>query len=105
MDAPTLTALIDRARARRDSILKSKGDDYTRRDQDRLSNFKRIAAQVGVSPLVVWFTYYQKHVDAIATYVQNGSVASENIEGRFDDAANYLDLGLALVSELQKVDK
>ena len=77
-------------------LLESKGYEYSRAgdvNDDTLANFKRIAATTGVHPLVVWFTYTQKHMAAIATYVRNTAAGkeykkSEPIEGRFVDAVN-----------------
>lgn len=99
MDIERLTQVIDNARARQDKILKQKGADYTRHSADRLANFKRGAEGLGLSPLQVWAVYFSKHVDAIMSFVKTGKVESEAIEGRFDDAINYLYLGEALIRE------
>lgn len=101
MTSEEFDLLLREARARQDVILKQKGDDYTRREPDRLSNFKRAGADFGVSPLVVWGIFFKKHLDAIQAFVKTGKAESEAIEGRFDDAINYLYLGLALVKELE----
>lgn len=90
MNSADFNALVAKARERQDGLLKSKGDDYTRHEADRLSNFKRGAAQIGVSPLVVWAIYFNKHIDAIMAFIKTGKAESEAIEGRFDDAVNYL---------------
>jgi hypothetical protein len=81
-------------------LLVSKGADYTD-GKDRLHNFKVIATELGVSPLIAWFVYAYKHWKSIARYVQNGRTQSESIQGRFYDLRNYLDLGLALLAELE----
>lgn len=99
MDTATFNKLVDRARMRQDQILKVKGNDYTRHEADRLSNFKRSAAAIGLSPLQVWAIFLNKHLDAIMAYVKTGRVESEGIQGRFDDVQNYMYLGEALIEE------
>ena len=91
--------IVVTARQRQDHLLKVKGDDYTRHEPDRLSNFKRAAAGLGISPLQVWAVYASKHWDALLAFVKTGKAESEAIEGRFDDLANYLYLGEALIKE------
>jgi hypothetical protein len=100
MNADQFRQLCIDARDRQDSILFKKGIEYTQGADDRGANFKRIAERLGVDPLVIWYAYFQKHVDAIASYVKFGKVQSEEpIEGRFDDCMNYLLLGLLLVHD------
>jgi len=85
-------------------VLKAKGQDYTRDDPDRLANFKRIARDIGCSPLLVWYVYFTKHIDAIASFVKTGKVESEGLRGRFIDARNYLALGYALYLDPHRED-
>lgn len=90
-------------------IMIAKGGEYAHGD-DRLDNFKRNAAQLGLTPLDVWAIYFRKHLDAITIYVQDQRLGrerprSESITGRFDDAINYLILGKALVIEQEKANK
>ncbi len=100
MNAEQFKELCDGTRRRQDDILFSKGIEYTQGAEDRGANFKRLAESLGVDPLLVWAVYFGKHVDAIYSYVKFGEVKSgEAIEGRFDDAMNYLLLGLMLVVE------
>lgn len=72
-----------------DAILKVKGNDYTQGD-DRLKNFDRNGARLGLRPEQVLAVYMNKHLDAIETYLRRGAVESEPIEGRIQDAINYL---------------
>lgn len=65
---------------------------------DRLANFKRVAAAMGVRPLQCWLCYFLKHVDSISTFVRTG-FESEGFRGRAVDVANYAILGAALVQE------
>lgn len=87
-------------------IMISKGGEYAHGD-DRLDNFKRNAAKLGLNPEDVWAVYFNKHIDSIDTYIQDirkgvNRPRSESILGRFDDAINYLILGKALVVERSK---
>lgn len=76
-----------------------KQKDYSQGTEDVLSNFKRIAEASGLQPLQVWLVYFLKHVDAVSTFAKTGRVASEPIEGRFQDLLNYVFLGYALVKD------
>lgn len=93
--------LLEDCRWRRDIILFGKGMEYSG-NQDKVSNFKRVAEMVGLSPMQVWAIYFLKHVFSIMNYVSTGKESSEGMEGRFDDAANYIDLGWALYKDLKE---
>jgi len=83
----------------------SKGREYTM--GDRLDNFKRIGAEMGISPKQALWVYLKKHLDSIANYICNevkcdaGSKPklSEPIEGRILDARVYLALLRGLIEE------
>ena len=85
------------------NILVAKGHDYTD-GKDRLSNFKIVAKQCGITPIQVWYVFLTKHLLAIETFVREGEVYSESMEGRFTDAINYLLLGEALMQDLADED-
>ena len=88
-----------------DKVLNSKGQEYTQGCDDRLKNFKTIAAETGADPILVWYIYFKKHVDAIASYVKHGEAKSEEgIEGRILDVRNYCVLGRALIQEKNELD-
>lgn len=87
-------------------LLVVKGGEYAG-DTDRLSNFKRGAELVGVTPLQCLFIYLSKHYDAISTYVRDDAEEvkrprSEAITGRLDDMINYCILAKALIAEKEK---
>lgn len=67
----------------------TKGKEYAGSD-DRLANFKRLGADLGMDPRAVLWVYLTKHLDAIRSYLRRGHVLSEPIEGRIDDAILYL---------------
>ena len=101
MNTPELTEFADGFVASMHAILGVKGPSYsgaTDPTADRLGNFKRCAKAAGVTPMQAWLIYFQKHVDAVSTYVRTG-LQSEPIMGRFLDLANYALLGAALVEE------
>lgn len=99
MNAREFDQIVAIARARQDRIMQSKGADYTRHEEDRLSNFKRTAAGIGLTPLQVWAVFANKHWDAIMAYIKTGKAESEAIDGRFDDVHNYLYLLEGLLKE------
>lgn len=66
-----------------------KGNDYAG-NEDVFANFKRNAQRLGLKPHEVWAVYFFKHIDAIETYLRDGEIKSEPIEGRIDDAILYL---------------
>lgn len=85
------------------TLLVVKGGEYAG-NADRLANFKRGAALVGVTPLQCLFIYLSKHYDAVATYVRDRADGttrprSESINGRLDDMINYCILAKALIAD------
>lgn len=99
MTSEDFNALVETARKRQDALLFAKGADYTRRSPDRLSNFKRNAEAIGLTPIQVWAVYAGKHWDAIMSFIKSGKSESESIESRFDDLTNYLYLLEGLLKE------
>ena len=84
-------------------LLISKGAEYAG-NEDRLANFKRGAAHIGVTPLQVALIYTSKHFDALSTYIRNDArgmeqILSEPIDGRIHDLINYCFLIKALIIE------
>ena len=53
------------------SVNVQKGNDYSG-DKDAFLNFKRNAVTLDVKPELVWAVYFNKHIDAIMTYVREG---------------------------------
>jgi hypothetical protein len=83
------------------SIMKSKGLAYSG-IEDKLGNFKRIAKQLGLSPKQVWAVYFEKHHDALSSYLRGEYSDSEPIRGRIQDLINYLFLLYGLIEEESK---
>ncbi len=75
-----------------DRLLTQKGNDYTQgaasysivagEPRARLKNFYRNAEKLGIPARTVLAVYLGKHLDAIETFLRNGQVESEPIEGR-----------------------
>lgn len=79
-------------------IRDTKGKEYAT-EEDTLADFKEVAAEAGITPLQCWATYVKKHQRAIDTYIREGSVKSEAIEGRILDVIVYHHLLLGLIAE------
>jgi len=72
-------------------LMLDKGKEYTVSDEDKFKNFKSIAERMKCSPEEVALIYLLKHMDSIRNYVLYGiESSSESIEGRIQDARNYL---------------
>lgn len=84
-----------------------KGGEYAG-DVDRLANFRRNAANLGIMPETVWAVYAGKHWDAIQQYVndlQHGKSRPrmESLAGRADDLIVYCILFKALLEDRDAV--
>jgi hypothetical protein len=99
-----LTQIIDDTFAEIRRIRESKGKDYSRGEADTLSNFKRHAAALGLTPEQVWAVYASKHWDAVVSFCKHGQVESEPIDGRIDDALTYLLLLKGLIADRQRAE-
>ncbi len=84
-------------------IMDEKQPEYTNNNEDVLHNFKSTAERIGIKPLQVWATFFDKHVQSILSNTSNDDIIpAEPIETRFADALNYLVLGLALLADKNK---
>ena len=93
--------LMDETFVKIRAITASKGEEYSN-SGDQLANFKRGAERTGLRPQHVWSVLFYKHLDAIDHYVRTGSVLSEDLDGRIDDAIHYLLLLKALYHDYQQ---
>lgn len=82
----------------------TKGKEYSG-DEDALRNFKEVARACGITPQQALMTYATKHWQAINSYVKNGRVYSEPIQGRLRDLVLYGLLMIALVEEEEQQAK
>ena len=82
------------------NIMADKGPEYTVGDEDVLNNFKSTAKKLGVDPLIVWYSYFDKQVSSVAAHVSNEDLnEAEPMLSRFADIINYAQLGYALFRE------
>lgn len=105
MNKQDFQKLLDQTHQNMKNLTASKGEEYAR-DADQLANFKRQAEQCEVSRFIVWLVYFNKHLDAIISFIssvksgKSGPALSEPIESRIDDAILYLILLKALIKDL-----
>lgn len=90
-------------------LVETKGHEYSG-DLDRLLNFKRNGAALGLMPSTIWAVYAAKHWDSIMQYMQDLQHGryrelSEPIEGRIDDLITYLLLLKGLLNEPRANEK
>lgn len=89
-------------------ILEWKRGEYAPHD-DRLQNFREVAAFLNKRPAEVALTYLMKHIQSITLAVRTGSYnwtwnteGGEGLKQRFADARNYLLLLAACLEEESK---
>ena len=103
-------ALINTTFEEMQALTATKGEEYAASD-DQLANFKRSAKQAGIGVRQAWLVFFNKHMDAIRSYIYNvsrskhGYAPSEPIEGRIDDAILYLLLLKAIIQERDGLQK
>jgi hypothetical protein len=103
VDRAYFNALRDKHYQKIVEINEAKGHDYAG-EEDALANFKkddeRVRRIVDNDPtLAKWYIYFDKHYEAVMTFLEEGDVKSEPIEGRIHDAILYLFLLLGLLEE------
>lgn len=86
-----------------------KGGEYSG-DDDRLLNFRRNGAALGLRKETVWAVYAAKHWDALMQYIKDQQYGKdrqrlESLEGRCDDLIVYLLLFKAMLQESQDAKK
>lgn len=109
MNLSDFTTLFSETTKEMEKLLLKKGYEYSG-TEDKLANFKRGAAENGITALQVARVYAAKHWDSIATYIRDDAKGqlkeqSEPIEGRFYDLMNYCVLMLAIIREEQQRGK
>lgn len=86
------------------AILEAKGPDYSGL-QDRLKNFKEVAAKYDVSAEAAVMIYYEKHMQAVSTYIKSGKLTGEPIREKIKDLINYLVLLGAIIEDNETQQK
>lgn len=78
----------------------TKGLKYTEATGDRLANFKREAADLGLTPIQVWAVYFGKHLSAVKHFIKTGKNIGEDIcDTHIHDCVMYLLLLEGLIKE------
>lgn len=96
-------ALVEETITQINLLSKLKGGEYAG-DEDRLLNFRRNGAKLGLPMEVVWHTYVNKHIDALEQYIKDilaGKTRDrlEKLEARCDDIIVYMILFKAMIEE------
>jgi hypothetical protein len=100
VNADEFNDIKEELRKEAEGIATAKRPGYTQANVDVLHNFKTAAAHAGITPCQAWAVYFWKHLAAILSAAKDADIPqAEPILGRFADARNYLDLGLALITE------
>ncbi len=86
------------------TTLETKGAEYTGGSIDRLNNFRTIGLEIELPMEKVWYTYFNKHLRALQSYIKNGCVVKSNepIDGRIMDLITYLLLFYKMVKEIER---
>jgi hypothetical protein len=95
--------LVDETVQQIETLSRLKGGEYAG-DTDRLANFRRNAASLGLNLEDVWAVYAGKHWDAIQQYVKDLRTGKnrerlESIAGRADDLIVYCILFKAILED------
>jgi hypothetical protein len=67
-------------------------------------NFIRLGERLEEPPLKVLGQYYLKHEDTIERWFKGGESQRESIEGRIEDAINYLKLAWAFAVVTKRIN-
>ena len=86
------------------NLLGTKGTEYIVSNENRLKFFYDYAKQLDVDPKVVCAIFLMKHINSILNFAKTGVSGSESIDGRINDARNYLLFMSALAHEQKSVD-
>ena len=106
MKHSTFKMLLTQVHEKMVSLTESKGEEYKGAQDNQFGNFERTAQDTGLSREQVWLVFFNKHFDALRTYVRDMATGverkrSESIVGRIDDAILYLILlrGMVIQNE------
>ncbi len=100
--------ILQELRENEDQLLDAKGQKYAS-DNDRLQNFREIAAFLGLDMSMVTLILMLKHIQSIADAVRSNNIdwcwrredGGEGLKQHFADARNYLPLLAACIEEEQ----
>jgi len=100
-------ALVAETVAKLTELGRLKGGEYAG-DDDRLANFRRNGAKLGLPMEAIWHTYTAKHWDAVEQYIKDLIAGKtrrrmEPLSGRLDDIIVYCILFKAMLIERETV--
>lgn len=105
MDNQEFNEILDQQLLQTKNTLTNKADEYAR-GKDRLSNFKKISAMMGVTNPHALLGLVMKHIVALVDFVNDLDAEILQPQDRWDekigDIIAYMILLKALVSELRK---
>lgn len=95
--------LVEQTVKKINELSELKGGEYAG-DVDRLANFRRNGAKLGLPMEAIWHTYVNKHWDAVEQYIRDlleGKTRPrlEPLSGRLDDIIVYCILFKAMLDE------
>lgn len=95
---------IDAELQRIGDLVADKDADYAGRDaESAFSNFHHAAEVLQIPEEKVWYVWMWKHWSAVETYVRDGGISSEPIDGRLDDVIGYCLLLKGLIREKENI--
>lgn len=102
---------LEHVKARNEDRLKLlmvKGAAYSAQS-DAFENFKRNGERLGLSKYQIWAVYCGKHLDSIFNTIKAAPFQpvdkSEGLQGRIDDAINYLELLSGMLKEDENTER
>lgn len=101
MDMKRFNELLERRLAQSKDVLASKSAEYSS-GADKLHNFKRAAAMLGVSPLEALRGMWVKHLVSVFDYIDDPSKMNSQrlLDEKLGDVINYTILLEGLFTEL-----
>lgn len=105
MDAKTRDKYINHLFEEIRVLLDRKGKDYNTND-DVNGNFQVVADELGkkASKYFIWYVYFQKHLQALRSFIGKNKLESEGIKGRIMDLIGYLAILYTMLCEDGELD-
>ncbi len=86
------------------SFLREAGQkEYAHTDDNAFANFERVSQYLNIPREKVLWTYLQKHLDGITSYLNGHCSQREPVTGRINDAIVYLIILRGMIEENEPV--